>query len=319
MDKPFLALHMRELATFVAICERGSLSEAARDIGITPSGVSHALAELERHFGASLLDRSHRPSVPTVLGDIVRRHAEMLIRQARTMDTEVRLGGGALPNLRIGLIESLAVHFLPRFIHGLSKRVRGFSIATDFNSGLRRRLQERTLDLLIAANFFEDAGGLEQHEVLDEPFLLLVPRGAPSLADASEFKDYAQTVPFVRNSPNSDLGQRIERHLRRMRIEPDHAYTFDSVDSVTAMVGNGFGWAMLPPTSVARSLNHLSNTELRRFPGPEIRRTITIVARNGELGALPALIADASRSVFKEIYLPIFKEMMPHDLSEIRF
>jgi len=318
MDQPFLGLHLRELALFAAICQRGSLSAAARDFGLTPSGVSHALAELERHFGAALLDRSRRPAVPTVLGDTVRRHAELMIRQAKVMDAEVRLGVAApLPNLRIGLIDSLAIHFLPQFIRGARRQIRGFSIATDFNNGLRSRLQDRTLDVLIAAERFDDVAGLERHDVIEEPIALLLPKGAPDLADPAAFRQYALETPFIRNSLSSDLGRQIERHLRRMRIEPDHAFAFDSVDSVAAMVAGGFGWAMLPATSIVRSLSHLSTIDIRRFPGPSCRRSIAIIARNGELGSLPADIAAISRGIFRDVYLRMLRQLMPWVIAEI--
>jgi DNA-binding transcriptional LysR family regulator len=318
MEQPFLALHLRELAIFTAICERGSLTLAARDVGITPSGVSHALAHLEKHFGGALLDRARRPVAPTVLGDIVRHHADILIRQAKVMDAEVRLGVDApLPNLRIGLIDSLAIHFLPHFIHGSKGQIRAFSVATDFNSGLRRRLQDRTLDLLIAAGRFDDATGIERYDVIDEPILMLLPKGSPELSDTSAFKAYALETPFIRNSLSSDLGKQIDRQLRRMRIEPEYVFAFDSVDSVSAMVAGGFGWAMMPATSVARSPSHLAAIDLRRFPGPAFRRPITIIARSGELGTLPAKIAEVSRNVFRKVYLPKFRELMPWILPEV--
>lgn len=319
MEQAFLNLHLRELAIFAAICERGSLSLAARDVGITPSGVSHALTQLERHFGAPLLDRSRRPTMPTVLGSIVRRHAELMIRQAKVLDADVRLGFDALlPSIRIGLIDSLAIHFLPHFIRGAKKQIRAFSISTDFNTGLRARLLDRSLDLLVAAGRFDDAAGLERHDVMDEPIALLVPKGAPDLSDLAAFKAYAMQNTFVRNSLSSDLGRLIDRHLRRMKLEPEFAFAFDSVDSVAAMVAGGFGWALLPATSIARSISHLSAIELRRFPGPAFSRPISIVARAGELGPLPAKVADVSRAIFRDVYMPMFGELMPWVTREVR-
>lgn len=320
MEQPFLAFHLRDLAIFMAICDKGSLSAAAQKFGITQSGVSHILADLEQRFGSPLIDRTRRPVTPTVLGNTVRRHAEILIRQAKVMDTEARLGKDApLANLRIGLIDSLAIHFLPNFIRGVASQITAFSIATDFNTGLRQRLQDRSLDLLIAASRFDDTSGLERHEVIDEPIVLLVPKGSPDVTDPAEFRSYALETPFIRNSLNSDLGQQIDRHLRRMRIEPEYAFAFDSVDSVTAMVAGGFGWAVLPTTSIARGLGHLGAIDLRPFPGPSFRRPITIVARSGELGALPSQIAKVSRAVFRDVYGRMFRELMPWVMSEVRF
>jgi len=48
------------VATFVAVAEAGSISEAARRLSLSKSVVSERLAELERSLGASLLHRTTR-------------------------------------------------------------------------------------------------------------------------------------------------------------------------------------------------------------------------------------------------------------------
>ena len=103
-----------------------------------------------------------------------------------------------------------------------------------------------------------------------------------------------------------------------MKLEPEFAFAFDSVDSVAAMVAGGFGWALLPATSIARSISHLSAIELRRFPGPAFSRPVSIVARAGELGPLPARVADVARAIFRDVYLPMFGELMPWVTQEVR-
>src|SRR5215471_5357833 len=48
------------IATFVAVAEAGSISEASRRLRLSKSVVSERLAELERSLGASLLHRTTR-------------------------------------------------------------------------------------------------------------------------------------------------------------------------------------------------------------------------------------------------------------------
>lgn len=56
------------LRTFVRIVERGSLTAAARDLGISQPAVSKLLRNLEAHTGARLLERSSRAIRPTTQG-----------------------------------------------------------------------------------------------------------------------------------------------------------------------------------------------------------------------------------------------------------
>lgn len=56
------------LRAFVRTIERGSITAAAQDLGVSQPAVSKLLRNLERHAGAVLLERAPRGVVPTPLG-----------------------------------------------------------------------------------------------------------------------------------------------------------------------------------------------------------------------------------------------------------
>lgn len=51
---------LNEMAVFVRVVETGSFSEAARQMAVTPSAASRAVARLEKALGQRLLQRSTR-------------------------------------------------------------------------------------------------------------------------------------------------------------------------------------------------------------------------------------------------------------------
>jgi DNA-binding transcriptional LysR family regulator len=53
-------LRIPDILTFLAVCRLGSVTGAARDLRVTPSQVSKAVARLERHLKRSLLSRKAR-------------------------------------------------------------------------------------------------------------------------------------------------------------------------------------------------------------------------------------------------------------------
>jgi len=53
------------LRAFVRIVERGSMTAAAADLGVSQPAVSKLLRNLESHTGARLLERSSRAMRPT--------------------------------------------------------------------------------------------------------------------------------------------------------------------------------------------------------------------------------------------------------------
>lgn len=56
------------LKAFIRTVEKGSISAAARDLGISQPAVTKHLVNLERHVSARLLERSSKKVRPTVHG-----------------------------------------------------------------------------------------------------------------------------------------------------------------------------------------------------------------------------------------------------------
>lgn len=56
------------LRAFVRIVERGSMTAAASDLGVSQPAISRLLRNLEAHAGARLIERSPRAMRPTTQG-----------------------------------------------------------------------------------------------------------------------------------------------------------------------------------------------------------------------------------------------------------
>lgn len=95
---------LRSLEISVGVLECGSMTLAAQRLGLTQSGVSHAIAALEKGLGTELLDRRVRPIAPTAGGRVLLERAEGLLRDARETALRVglRLPGCAAPAGRHG-------------------------------------------------------------------------------------------------------------------------------------------------------------------------------------------------------------------------
>jgi hypothetical protein len=62
-------LDTRQLHAFAMVARTGSFTEAARELHVTQSGVSHSMKALERHMGCRLLDRLGKKVVLTQAGE----------------------------------------------------------------------------------------------------------------------------------------------------------------------------------------------------------------------------------------------------------
>lgn len=90
------------LRSLVAACETGSLSAAARRLGITQPAVSQQIAALERSLGLVLVVRGRNGIHPTEAGRLAARHgAEVLARLSEMQDALAALQSS--PDGRLGL------------------------------------------------------------------------------------------------------------------------------------------------------------------------------------------------------------------------
>ncbi len=84
------------IATFVAVAEAGSISEAARRLRLSKSVVSERLAELERSLGASLLHRTTRKLYLTEDGAAFKERAVRILHEVEDAAADLSERRGTL-------------------------------------------------------------------------------------------------------------------------------------------------------------------------------------------------------------------------------
>lgn len=87
---------LKNLELFLLIVEKGGLSAAGRELGLSPASVSERLAQLESFYGASLLKRTTRAINLTDEGRLLVDGAHRLLADADELHTSIRLGTDTL-------------------------------------------------------------------------------------------------------------------------------------------------------------------------------------------------------------------------------
>ncbi|MCB2013215.1 MAG: LysR family transcriptional regulator [Geminicoccaceae bacterium] len=117
-------LDLRRLRYFRAICDAGSISEAARQISVPQPALSYHLKELEADFGGPLLNRSRSGVGLTEGGQLLLDHATIILAQVSRAEKELRALQRRGPDdpriIRICSIPSVAPELTPRLLQNLS-------------------------------------------------------------------------------------------------------------------------------------------------------------------------------------------------------
>ena len=82
----------KELTTFVEVAQRGSLSAAAREEGITPAMVGRRIDQLEERLGVKLFKRSTRKVTLTPEGSTFYEDCHRLLGELRSAEDALTVG-----------------------------------------------------------------------------------------------------------------------------------------------------------------------------------------------------------------------------------
>lgn len=315
-----LEFDLRSLEVYLAVCDSGSMTMAARLLGMTQPGVSQTIRQLEIALGSVLIDRKLRPLGLTPAGTMLRQRGHELLTDARQILPAVHQSREAkVPLIRVGLVDSFTTIFGPPLARELHQLAFQLSIWSGLSDAHANALLNRQLDLIVSTAALEEADSFERFPLLREPFMLAAPKEWAARADARPtFAQLSAELPLVRYTARSHIGMHIERHLRRLNIEPPRTLEFDSSDGVLALVGAGLGWAITTPLCVLSARLPPDRLALMPLPAPGTVRQLVLVGRTGELGSLPGKVAELARQILREQLSAELDKIMPWALDQIR-
>ncbi len=141
------------MLTLLAVQRTGSISGAAREMRVTPSQVSKAMARLERHFGVRLLSRGARGVAPTAAGRHVLPRIANAVEELRAT-TGMRDDQAPALELTVAGPSYLIASVLPSMAALLPQtRVRGLELAP---AALRSRVAENVFDVALSPGGIEN-------------------------------------------------------------------------------------------------------------------------------------------------------------------
>ena len=305
-------ISLRSLQVFVAVEETGSMTLAAARLGASRSGVSQQITNLELTLGASLFDRVARPMVLTPVGAVLRRHAHHILEAVSAARTELlELSLSALVELRLGIIDDLDASVTPELvshIRSLYPRCQ-LSVNSGRSDSLTSALVKRQDDVVLTGVLPDDMSHFEDYPILRESFIIAAARGA--LAGGEGLRRELETAPFVRYTSAMPMGQLINQHLRRLRIELPAPFAFDASRSVFAMMQKCGGWTITTPLCLRDAAQERDTFDYFRLPFAGFTRTIRLVARREELGHLPGRLASLCRRLIAEQIVPGVRSVAP--------
>lgn len=224
---------------FLAVLRDGTLSGAARDLGLTQPTLGRQIAELERQLGTALFIRSQRGLMPTDAARDIAPHAQAMAAAAGSM---IRAASGGTSDaagvVRITASEIIGAEVLPPLLAEFRRANPGVTIELVLSNRVEDllrgeadiavRMVRPTQQALVARQIGEVRLGLYAHRAYlkHSP----APKSLAALASDHALIGFDQQTPFLREM------------LSRLPItRNDFALRTDSDLAHLAAVRAGFG------------------------------------------------------------------------------
>ena len=148
------------LRTFVAICDSGSFTKAARDVNLTQSAVSLHIKRLEEQVGSRLIDRNPRGIALTAHGEVLLSYARRIL--ALHEEAERRLGREAAAVVRIGAPDYFDFNILSSLLQEFGHRYPAIRLQVELGIGpdISELLDRGDLDLAIVSRELGEGDGI---------------------------------------------------------------------------------------------------------------------------------------------------------------
>lgn len=307
-------MDIRQMRYFVAIVEQGSFSRAATHLHIAQPALSLHVRNMEGDLGTSLLFRSPKGVVPTEAGQILLRHARMILEQFAVAEDEIR-GHGAEPagEVRLGLpgtiSEILSVALLTA-VHKRYPKIR-LRIAEAMSGFVLEWMRAARIDLAVVYREITDEGLATVH-LLDEELVFFgasagisgpVDENCPPLpCPGSNLKlNHIAQIPLILPGEAHGLRELLEAEARKAGISYTVRIEVDAYSNIKELVASGFGYSILPLNAIKREIDAGTLQHWSIFE-PPIRRGVHLASSvERPMTNATAVVLDLVQEVLQEL------------------
>ena len=268
---------IRELRSFVAVAERGSLSAAAEVLYLSVPALSAQIANLERELGTVLFDRSRKPARLTGAGQGVLARARDVLALYEQLGSPAAARADLAGTFVLGSIPTALTSVIPRAL--LALRAAHPRLTVRVHHGLSpsfaEQLRHGEIDAAIISEPRTALPDVQWEPFTEEPVLVIAPRDARGRSDEALLRE----LPYIRFNRHFWVSQRIEDALAARHLVLRESMELDSLEAIALMVRHGLGVSIIP-------VSHAGFLRLHRvkavpFGRPPLTRAIGLAQRIG--------------------------------------
>lgn len=239
-------LKLSQLRALVAIAKTGTFSDAALQMDLSQSAVSHAIATLEAELGVILLNRGRQGAVLTPVGEAITAEAERVLERLDKICQQAQLAKGLQSGqVRLGGFRSVATHILPTVIERFRQQYPGISVTIEEFSHYHHvedYLRQGRID--IGFSYLPAIAAFDAWELLRDDYIVLLPPTAKPI-DVQLTWQQLSSYPLIQTPPGDGCRYNVEQYLAHHNQDITFAYDVREDSTIVSMVRRGLGAAIM--------------------------------------------------------------------------
>lgn len=230
---------------FHKVAEVGNFTRAATDLKLTQSAVSHAISNLEKHFGFPLFHRGKNGVSLTQEGEKMLQAIRQVLSAEELVQQEAsEILGVTKGKIRIGTFSSISMKWLPFIIQRMEEKFPNLQI--ELKEGDYFQIEQMLINGEIECGFINNISSAQfQYIPLIRDELVCIVSEKSELYDKSQI-EIKQIVlePFILSSYNGTND--ILTLLEKYNVKPTIRFELFDERAIISMVENGLGVTILP-------------------------------------------------------------------------
>lgn len=263
---------LRQLMTFLAAVDSGSVTSAAKSLHLSQPAASQQLRDLERALGVRLIDRAKGRIIPTPAGAAIlaaARRAQSAADDIRTAAAQFR--DGEAGRLRLGTGATACIYLLPEMLARMKRRMPRLevTVATGNTGDILDRLEAGALDIALVTLPIRASRAVVLTSFIVDPLLALLPR---DLAPAGATISAAQLgrLPLILYEAGANTRKIVDGWFGRAGVAASPIMELGSVEAIKVLVASGLGASILPKLALAEVARATVVRPLRPALGREL-------------------------------------------------
>ena len=241
-------LDSRQVRAFCALARTGSYTQAARELHLTQSGISHSMKALERDIGCRLLDKLGKKVVLTQAGEQLLHHSKKILQEmAAARETLGHLGKWGKGRLRLGASTTACQHIIPPVLREFKESFpeHAITIEPGDTPELVDGLLHQRIDL--ALSLASNEPQLEFHPLFTDELHFIVAALHPWAKAGRVERSEIPRQNYILYNKRSITFRLIEDYFRREDMVLNTVIEVGSMEATKELVKLGIGVSILAP------------------------------------------------------------------------